>query len=103
MRELRRRPGRFVAATAILGALAVLLMFLGGLLDGLLASSTGAYRAQQADLIVYSTDARDSLRGAGSIRRSDRRSSPSTASPPPAGSAACSSAPARPTSPTAAS
>ena len=61
MRELRRRPGRFVAATAILGALAVLLMFLGGLLDGLLASSTGAYRAQQADLIVYSTDARDSL------------------------------------------
>lgn len=59
--ELRRRPGRFVAATAILGALAVLLMFLGGLLDGLLASSTGAYRAQQADLLVYSADARDSL------------------------------------------
>jgi putative ABC transport system permease protein len=59
--ELRRRPGRFVAAVAILGALAVLLMFLGGLLDGLLASSTGAYRAQDADLVVYSADARDSL------------------------------------------
>jgi putative ABC transport system permease protein len=59
--ELRRRPGRFVAAVAILGALAVLLMFLGGLLDGLLASSTGAYRAQQADVVVYSADARDSL------------------------------------------
>jgi putative ABC transport system permease protein len=50
-----------LAATAILGALAVLLMFLGGLLDGLVASSTGAYRAQRADLIVYSADARDSL------------------------------------------
>jgi putative ABC transport system permease protein len=56
-----RRPGRFLAATAILSALAVLLMFLGGLLDGLLATSTGAYRAQQADLVVYSADARDSL------------------------------------------
>ncbi len=61
LRELRRRAGRFVAAAAILGALAVLLMFLGGLLDGLLASSTGAYRAQRADLIVYSAEARDSL------------------------------------------
>jgi putative ABC transport system permease protein len=59
--ELRRRPGRFVAAVVILGALAVLLMFLGGLLDGLLASSTGAYRVQQADVVVYSADARDSL------------------------------------------
>jgi putative ABC transport system permease protein len=59
--ELCRRPGRFVAAVVILGALAVLLMFLGGLLDGLLASSTGAYRAQQADVVVYSADARDSL------------------------------------------
>jgi putative ABC transport system permease protein len=61
LRELRRRPARFLAAVAILAALAVLLMFLGGLLDGLLGSSTGAYRAQQADLIVYSDDARDSL------------------------------------------
>jgi putative ABC transport system permease protein len=61
LRELRRRPGRFVAATAILGAIAVLLMFLGGLLDGLIASSTGAYRAQQADVVVYSAEARDSL------------------------------------------
>jgi putative ABC transport system permease protein len=59
--ELRRRPGRFVAAVAILGALAVLLMFLGGLLDGLLASSTGAFRAQQADVVVYAAEARDSL------------------------------------------
>ena len=61
LRELRRRPGRFVAATAILTLIALLLMFLGGLLDGLLASSTGAYRAQRADVIVYSADARHSL------------------------------------------
>lgn len=45
----------------MLTVLAVLLMFLGGLLDGLLAGSTGAYRAQRADLIVYSTNARESL------------------------------------------
>lgn len=61
LRELRRRPGRFIAATAVLTVLAILLMFLGGLLDGLLAGSTGAYRAQRADLIVYSTNARESL------------------------------------------
>ena len=36
LRELRRRPGRCVTATAVLAVLAVLLMFLGGLLDGLL-------------------------------------------------------------------
>ncbi|HMS87537.1 MAG TPA: hypothetical protein PKE56_03790, partial [Acidimicrobiales bacterium] len=61
LRELRRRPGRFVTATAVLTVLAILLMFLGGLLDGLLAGSTGAYRAQRADLIVYSSTARESL------------------------------------------
>ncbi|MGD9995477.1 MAG: FtsX-like permease family protein [Ilumatobacteraceae bacterium] len=61
LRELHRRPGRFLVATAILGVIAVLLMFLGGLLDGLLASSTGAYRAQRADVIVYSANARESL------------------------------------------
>lgn len=61
MRELRRQPARFVTATVILMVLAVLLVFLGGLLDGLIGSATGAYRAQTADLIVYSDDARDSL------------------------------------------
>jgi putative ABC transport system permease protein len=60
-RELHRRPGRFAVAGAILTLIALLLMFLGGLLDGLLASSTGAYRAQDADLIVYSATARESL------------------------------------------
>ena len=37
-RELVRRPGRFAMAGAILTLLALLLMFLGGLLDGLLAT-----------------------------------------------------------------
>ena len=59
--ELRRRPGRFAMATVILTLIALLLMFLGGLLDGLLANSTGAYRAQQADAIVYSTGSQNSL------------------------------------------
>jgi putative ABC transport system permease protein len=54
LRELARRPGKFVTATLILTLIAILLMFLGGLLDGLIRSSTGAVRAQQADAIVYS-------------------------------------------------
>lgn len=61
LRELRRRPGRFAVATVILTLISLLLMFLGGLLDGLIASSTGALRAQQADAIVYSSTAQDSL------------------------------------------
>lgn len=54
LRELRRRPGRFATATAILTLIALLLMFLGGLLDGLIRSSTGAVNAQRGDAIVYS-------------------------------------------------
>jgi putative ABC transport system permease protein len=61
LRELRRRPGRFAAAVAILTLIATLLTFLGGLLDGLLGQSTGAIRAQQGDLIVYSTEAKASF------------------------------------------
>ena len=53
LRELIRRPGRFVTATVILTLVAVLVMFLGGLLDGLIRSSTDAVRAQDADLIVF--------------------------------------------------
>lgn len=61
LKELRRRPGRFGVATVILTLIAILLMFLGGLLDGLTAGNTGAVRAQQADLIVYSATSQDSL------------------------------------------
>lgn len=61
LRELIRRPGKFVTATAILTLIAILLMFLGGLLDGLIRSSTGAVRAQQADAIVYSESSQASF------------------------------------------
>jgi putative ABC transport system permease protein len=59
--ELRRKPSRFAVATVILTLIAILLMFLGGLLDGLIASSTGAIRAQDADAIVYSDTAQASF------------------------------------------
>ena len=36
-------------------------MFLGGLLDGLIRSSTGAIRAQDVDVIVYSDTAQASF------------------------------------------
>ena len=61
LRELRRRPARFVTATIILTLVAVLVMFLGGLLDGLIRSSTDAVRAQDGDLIVYSSTAQASF------------------------------------------
>jgi len=61
VRELRRRPGRFAAATMTLLLISMLLMFLGGLADGLISNSTGAVRAQQVDLLVFSSDAKDSF------------------------------------------
>ncbi|MGZ4675269.1 MAG: FtsX-like permease family protein [Acidimicrobiia bacterium] len=60
-RELRRRPQRFAAVTAALVVLTILLLFLGGLLDGLYVGATGAFRAQRASLFVYSADANDSV------------------------------------------
>ena len=59
--ELRRRPSRFTVATVVLTFLSLLLLLLGGLLDGLYLGSTGAIRAQEADVIVYSDSARDSF------------------------------------------
>lgn len=61
LRELRRRPSRFIVATVVLSFLATLLLFLGGLLDGLYLGSTGAIRAQRGDVIVFSNGARDSI------------------------------------------
>ena len=61
LREMRRTPNRFVVATVVLAFLTTLLLFLGGLLDGLYLGSTGAIRAQNADVIVYSSSARDSF------------------------------------------
>lgn len=59
--ELVRRPGRFAVAGGALTLLVILLLFLGGLLDGLFLNSTGALRASDGDAIVYSTDSRESL------------------------------------------
>ncbi len=61
IRELRRRPGRFVVATVILTLISLLLMFLGGLLDGLIGNATGGVRAQRGDVIVFSEASRDSF------------------------------------------
>ena len=60
-KELVRRPGRFAVAGAALTLLVVLLLLLGGLLDGLFLGSTGAIRAQDGDVFVYSDTARDSF------------------------------------------
>ena len=59
--ELRRKPLRFAIAGSSLVLLSVLLLFLGGLLDGLFIGSTGLLRSQPGELIVYSSDAKDSL------------------------------------------
>jgi putative ABC transport system permease protein len=61
IRELLRRPGRFAVAGISLALLTVLLLLLGGLLDGLFLGSTGAFRAQDAEVFVYSSDAQDSF------------------------------------------
>lgn len=61
VRELLRRPGRFSVAGSALTLIVVLLLLLGGLLDGLFLGSTGLYRQQESALLVYSADARDSL------------------------------------------
>ena len=61
LKELRRRPGRFATATVIITLIAILLMFLGSLLDGLIRASTGAIRAQDADAIIYSSTAQASF------------------------------------------
>jgi putative ABC transport system permease protein len=59
--EMRRRPQRFVTAAIILTLISVLLLFLGGLLDGLVAGQTNALAAQRADLLVFSSSAQDTL------------------------------------------
>ncbi len=61
VRELLRRPGRFGVVGGALTVLVLLLLFLGGLLDGLYLNSTGAVRTLDADAIVFSDDARQSF------------------------------------------
>ncbi|MFN3215234.1 MAG: ABC transporter permease [Acidimicrobiales bacterium] len=61
LRELFRRPGRFSVVGGALTLLVLLLLFLGGLLDGLFLGSTGAIRANEGDAVVFSDDARESF------------------------------------------
>lgn len=61
LREMRRRPGRFFTATIILTLIALLLMFLGGLLDGLVSRSTSAVEAQSGTVIVFSSTSQSSF------------------------------------------
>jgi putative ABC transport system permease protein len=57
LRELRRRPGRFTPALVAMTLLVVLLVVLGGFLDGLERSQTGVLRAQGDRLLVLAEDA----------------------------------------------
>jgi putative ABC transport system permease protein len=56
LKELLRRPGRFTPVLGALTLLVVLLVVLGGFLDGLALSQTGAYRAHEGRLLVLSAD-----------------------------------------------
>ncbi|MGH9214592.1 MAG: FtsX-like permease family protein [Acidimicrobiales bacterium] len=57
VRELRRRPARFLLPTCILLLLALLLLYPSAVLDGLYRESTGALRTAPGDLVVYSDEA----------------------------------------------
>ncbi|MGI8573948.1 MAG: hypothetical protein ACR2MA_01110 [Egibacteraceae bacterium] len=61
LRELLRRPGRFLTVGVALTLLVVLLIVLGGFLDGLELSQTGSYRAQGDRLWVFDADAERQL------------------------------------------
>jgi len=54
IKELIRRPSRFVSVGGALTMLVVLLIVLGGFLDGLELNSTGPYRAHEGRLLVFS-------------------------------------------------
>lgn len=55
--ELLRRPRRFAAVGTAMTLLTVLLVALGGFLDGLELSQTGAYRAHDDMVLIFDDDA----------------------------------------------
>ena len=61
LKELLRQPRRFLPVASALTLLVVLLVVLGGFLDGLEKSQTGAYRAHEDSVIVYNTSAKRQL------------------------------------------
>ncbi len=54
IKELIRQPGRFLSVGGALTMLVVLLVVLGGFLDGLELNQTGPYRAHEGRLLVFS-------------------------------------------------
>jgi putative ABC transport system permease protein len=60
-RELVRQPPRFVAAGGALTLVVILLLVLGGFLDGLTLGSTGTIRALDGQLITYDDLARRTI------------------------------------------
>jgi putative ABC transport system permease protein len=60
-REIQRHWRRFGLVVAALCVLAVLVLTLGGMLDGIDAGLTGALRSQRADLVVFSSTSRRSI------------------------------------------
>lgn len=71
LRELRREPGRFGVATVTLSLIAMLLIFLAALLDGLISSITGSYYAQPGQLVVFADDA-NAVLGASVVSEAER-------------------------------
>ncbi|MEL6982298.1 MAG: ABC transporter permease [Actinomycetota bacterium] len=57
LKELLRQPRRFSAVTMAMTLLIVLLVVLGGFLDGLELSQTGAYRAHEGNVLVFDDEA----------------------------------------------
>lgn len=55
-KELLRQPGRFGAVGGALTLLVMLLVVLGGFLDGLELNQTGPYRAHEGRLLVFSEE-----------------------------------------------
>lgn len=53
-KELVRRPGRFLPVGGALTMLVVLLVVLGGFLDGLELNQTGPYRFHEGRLLAFS-------------------------------------------------
>jgi putative ABC transport system permease protein len=56
-RELLRQPRSFLVPVAILGLLALLLLYPSSILDGIVAETTSGMRNAPADLILYSKQA----------------------------------------------